>query len=62
MAHKVNRRCDDLISILLKIEEDMFHDRMRKEVMKTPQEALLKVEGEEHHERGITISDSCVEV
>lgn len=62
MAHKVNRRCDDLIGILLKIEEDMFHDRMRKEVMETPQAASLKVEGQERHERGKNISDNCVQV
>ena len=62
MAHQVNRRCDDLINILLKVEEDMFHDRMRKEVMETPQTASQKVEGEERHERGVNISDTCVQV
>ena len=32
MNHHVNRRLDDLLGILLTIEEDIFHDRMRKEV------------------------------
>lgn len=62
MAHNVNRRCDDLIRILLTIEEDLFHDRMRKEVMTTPQQASIRVDGTERHERGRNISDSCVQV
>ena len=36
LNHHANRRCDDLIEVLLTIEEDMFHDRMRKEVILTP--------------------------
>ena len=62
MAHKVNRRCDDLVQILLTIEEDTFYDRMRKEVMSDPQQASLKTDGKERHERGNNIPDSCVQV
>ena len=32
LAHTINRRIDDLVGLLLTIEEDLFHDRMRKEV------------------------------
>ena len=62
MAHHVNRRCDDLIQILLTIEEDVFYDRMRKEVMMMPQDASLKVDGTERHERARNIPDICVKV
>lgn len=57
-----NRRCDDLIQILLKIEEDMFYSRKRKEVMSTPQDASLKLEGEKRHASGREIPDSSVTV
>ena len=36
-----NRQCDDLIEVLL-IIEDLFHDRMRKEIVLTPMDATLK--------------------
>lgn len=32
LNHRINRCVDDLVQILLTIEEDFFHDRMRKEV------------------------------
>lgn len=62
MAHQVNRRCDDLIQMLLKIEEDFFYDRKKKEVMMTPQDASKKVDGIERHKLGKSISSSCVQV
>lgn len=60
LNHHVNRRCDDLIEVLLKIEEDTFYDRMRKEVMMRPQDASLKQEGCDRHYRGKDINDSAV--
>ena len=48
--------------MLLKIEEDSFYERMRKEVMLTPQDASLKQEGYERHYRGREIDDSAVAV
>ena len=62
LNHHVNRRCDDLIEVLLKIEEDSFYECMRKEVMLTPQDASLKQEGNERHYRGKEIDDSAVAV
>ena len=62
LAHKVNRRIDDLIGTLLVIEEDLFFDRMRKEVMIGSNEASLKQEGNDRHTRGIEIPDSSVQV
>ena len=38
----MNRRIDDLVMTLLTIEEDMFHDRMKKEVMNDSYDASLK--------------------
>ena len=58
----MNRRIDDLIGTLLLIEEDLFHDRMRKEVMKDSKEASLRSEGNDRHSRGMEIPDSSVEV
>ena len=62
LAHQVNRRIDDLIGTLLLIKEDLFFNRMRKEVMKDSGEASLKLEGNERHTRGIEIPDNSVEV
>ena len=36
LNHSANRRCDDLIEVLLAFEEDLFHERMRKDVMLSP--------------------------
>ena len=38
--HGANQRCDDLIEVLLTIEEDMFFERMRKEVMLYPRRII----------------------
>jgi len=62
LNHCANRRCDDLIGVLLTIEEDMFYDRMRKEVMDTPTDAIMKVEGTVRHKNGANIPDSSVTV
>ena len=43
LAHEVNRRIDDLIGTLLVIE-DLFIDRMRKEVMIGSNEASLYIQ------------------
>lgn len=40
----------------------MFYNRKRKEVMSTPQDASLKLEGEERHESGKSIPDSSISV
>lgn len=62
LNHQVNRRCDDLVEVLLKFEQDQFYDRMRKEVMLTPQHASVKVDGEERHIRGEAIPDTSIKV
>ena len=54
LNHKVNRRCDDLIEILLSVEEDLFYDRKRKELLTTTGEASKKHEGDRHI-RGLSI-------
>ena len=59
LNHKVNRRCDDLIETLLSVEEDMFYDRKRKELLTTTGEASKKHEGD-RHTRGLSIDDSRV--
>jgi len=40
----------------------MFHDRMKKEVMHTPTDATMKVEGTVRHKNGVNIPDSSVTV
>jgi len=62
LAHQVNRRIDDLVGTLLVIEEDLFFDRMRKEVMKDSKDASIKQEGSDRHARGMEIPDSAIEV
>ena len=62
MNHHVNRRCDDLIEVLLKIEEDCFYDRMQKEVMLMLKDASVKQDGYERHARGNEIDDATVKV
>ena len=62
LNHCVNCRCDDLMEVLLKIEEDMFHERKRKEIMLTPVQATLKVDGAERHKSGKCIPDSSVQM
>ena len=60
LNYSVNRQCDDLNEVLLTREEDAFHDQIRKEVMLTPMDATLKVEGTGRHQNGRSISDSSV--
>lgn len=48
--------------MLLTIEEDMFHERMRKEIMLTPIHATIKVEGTNRHRNGENIPDSSITV
>jgi len=62
LAHEVNRRIDDLVGTLLVIEEDLFFDWMRKEVMRDSKEASIKHEGNDRHTRGMAIPDSAIEV
>ena len=62
LDHHVNRRCDDLIQELMKIEEDYFYERMRKEVILRPEDASLKQEGHERHSRGEDIDEASVKV
>lgn len=62
LNHHVNCRCDDLIKVLLKIEEDTFHNRMQKEVMMRPQDASIKQEGCDWRYRGKDINDSAVTI
>lgn len=62
LAHKVNRRCDDLIETLLGFEEDMFHNRKRKEHFGSPLDASLKCEGTARHTQGINIPNGDVKV
>ena len=59
---RANRRCDDLIQVLLKIEEDMFYDRKRKEILSTPMDASLKIEGKQRHACGRKIPESSITV
>ena len=46
----------------MKIEEDCFYERMRKEVMLRPEDALVKQEGYERHSKGENIDESAVKV
>lgn len=61
LNHHVNRRCDDLIEILLAVEADMFFERKRKELLTTTSDASKKQEGE-RHARGLSIDESRVHV
>ena len=57
LNHHVNRHCTLLI-----IEQDLFYDGMRKEVMMTPQDASNKLDGQERHSCGEGITDSITTV
>ena len=61
LNHQVDCRCDDLIEVLLKIE-NVFYERKRKDIMITPEDASLKREGSDRHNRGRDISDFTVTV
>jgi len=62
LAHQVNRCIDDLIGTLLIIEEDLFFDRMRKEIMNDGKDASIKQEGSDRYARGMEIPDCAIEV
>ncbi|XP_065903839.1 uncharacterized protein [Dysidea avara] len=57
--HKVNRRCDDLIEVLLMMETDVFFERKRKELLSSTGDASKKQEGDRHN-RGISVDVSRV--
>ena len=56
LNHNVNRRCDDLIEVLLTLEVDMFYDRKRMEVFTSTTEVSLQLEGD-RHSKGQTIAE-----
>lgn len=58
LNHNVNRRCDDLIEVLLLMEKDMFYDMKRMELFSTPSEISMRLDGD-RHTRGQSIPDSC---
>ena len=62
LNHRVNRRCDDLLQVLLRFEQDMFCDRMRKEIVMSPGNASEKNEGTKRHSSGAQIPNSSVQV
>ena len=59
LNHKVNRRCDDLIEVLLSVEKDMFFERKRKETVTSISDASKKQEGDRHN-RGLDIDNSRI--
>ena len=59
MNHKVNRRCDDLIEVLLSVEKDLFFERKRKESMVSVSDASKKQEVD-RHTRGLGIDNSRI--
>lgn len=62
LNHHVNRRCDDLIAILLSFEEDMYHDRKYLDIMTSPDSLSLKHDGIDRHKKAIGISDDDIKV
>ena len=62
LNYHVNRHCNDLIDILLTIEHDLFHERMRKDVIMTSEEAIDKPDWQERHSHGERIPDLSVMV
>lgn len=46
----------------MKIEEDYFYERMRKEVIMKPEDASIKQEGHERHSKGEDIDEASVKV
>ena len=62
LNHKVNRRCDDLIAVLLHYEQDMFCERMRKELIMSPSNASEKVEGNKWHMSAALVANSSVQI
>ena len=62
LNHQINRRYDDLIEFLLKFEENTFYERMRKDIMMRPEDASLKLQGCDWHNKGSEIDDLAVTV
>lgn len=58
----MNRRCDDLIEVLLKFEEDMFHSRMSREILRSSNDASQCQDGNRRHQNSTKISDSDIHV
>ena len=44
----------------MKIEEDYFYERMRKEVIMKPEDASIKQEGHEKHSKGENIDEASI--
>ena len=61
LNHKVNRRCDDLIEVLLSVEADLFYERKRKEVLTSTKTASLKIDGD-RHVNGAALTDTKLKV
>ena len=62
LNHHVNRRCDDLIAILLSFEEDMYHDRKYSDIMTSPNSLSLKHNGIDCHNKAIGLLDDDIKV
>ena len=59
LNHNINRRCDDLIEVLLTVEMDMFYERRRMEIFNSTTEISSKMEGDQHY-KGQAIADAKV--
>ena len=46
----------------MKIEEDYFYERMRKEVIMKPEDASIKQDGYERHSKGEDIDEASIKV
>ena len=46
----------------MKIEEDCFYERMRKDMMLRPEDASIKQGGHERHSKGENIDESAIKV
>ena len=57
LDHQVNRQCDDLIQVVMKIEEDYVYEQKAKEVILRPEDASIEQEGHERHPRGEDIHE-----
>lgn len=61
LNHKVNQWYNDLIEVLLLYEQDMFCDRMRKEVISSPSQVSekQKVKADTHQLLRLQIAVYC---
>ena len=48
LYHNVNRRCDNLVEVLLLLEMDMFYDRKHMELFSSTTEVSYKLDGDRH--------------